>query len=166
MAMRVLPFLLTILLLSLPAVAQDVDDAAIVSRVERAIANDETLTDADIHITSVNGYVLLTGQALNADQKQQASIAVAFATDAMRRLINELAVVDTIDTSFQSSDAALTDSINTAISDLTEQTTVVVHDGTVHLLGRVSREQGNTVAQAVSKIAGVKTIRLSFEFTD
>jgi len=91
---------------------------------------------------------------------------VAFATNDMRRLMNELEVVDTIDTSYQASDAALAEAIDTEIQNLTHRTTVVVHNGTVHLLGQVSREEGNTVAQVISKIPNVKTIRLSYEFTD
>ena len=158
--------LLTALLIALPVLAQEVDDTAIISRVETAIADNEELAGAQVQVNSVNGYVLLTGQALSAEQKQQASVAVAFATNDMRRLMNELEVVDTIDTSYQASDAALAEAIDTEIQNLTHRTTVVVHNGTVHLLGQVSREEGNTVAQVISKIPNVKTIRLSYEFTD
>lgn len=159
---------LTLLLLSLALAApllhaQDVDDAAIIDRVSRAIANDDELAGADIHVTSVNGFVLLTGQALNADQKQQASIAVAFATNAMRRLINEVEVVDALDASFADSDAALQRHIMDEIRNLTHNTTVVVFNGTVHLLGQVSRDERDAVTSVISKIPGVKTIRLSYE---
>lgn len=168
--MKLAATFLGFLTLSLPALAQDnavdIDDASILSRVERAIASNEELTSSNIHVTSVNGFVLLTGQALSAEQKQQASVAVAFATNAIRRLINEVEVVDAIDDSYVPSDAALKAEIEEAIQNLTHRTTVVVHNGTVHLLGRVSRSEGNAVAQKASTISGVKTIRLSFEFTD
>jgi osmotically-inducible protein OsmY len=159
-------FTLLACLLVAPVYAQDVDDAAIHSRVGNAIENSDELDGANIHVTSVNGYVLLTGQVLSADQKQQASVAVAFATRAMRRLINEVEVVDSIDDGFLASDATLKTNIEEAIKNLTHRTTVVVHNGSVHLLGQVSRSEGNAVAQKASTISGVKTIRLSFEFTD
>lgn len=164
--MKLLYTCLVALLVTQPVVAQDVDDDAIVSRVERAIASNDELAGANIRVTSVNGYVLLTGQALSADQKQQVSVAVAFASNAMRRLMNEVDVVDAIDESFADSDAALQAAIDDEIDSLTENTTVVVHNGTVHLLGRVSRSEGNAVAQKVSGIPGVDNIRLSFEFTE
>ncbi len=67
-----------------------VNDAEITSRLNRAIQGDALLDSADILVVSVNGYVMLAGQALSQKQKQQASLTTAFASDKIRRLINEL----------------------------------------------------------------------------
>jgi len=154
---------LAALLLAGTTFAQDVDDASIISRVSRAIERSEELEVSDIQVTSVNGFVLLTGQTLSAEQKQKASVAVAFATDDMRRLINELEVVDALNSSFRDEDAALQSHIMDEIRNLTHNTTVVVYNGTVHLLGQVKPDERDAVATKVSKIPGVKGIRLSFE---
>ena len=152
-----------LLTLAGPVLAQGIDDSSITTRINRAIERSDELEGSDIQVTSVNGFVLLTGQVLNADQKQKASVAVAFATDDMRRLINELEVVNTLDSSFRDSDAALQSRIIDEIRDLTQSTTAVVFNGTVHLLGQVSKDERDAVATKISKMPGVKNIRLSFE---
>jgi len=152
-----------LLTLAGPVLAQGIDDSSITTRINRAIERSDELEGSDIQVTSVNGFVLLTGQVLNADQKQKASVAVAFATDDMRRLINELEVVDALNSSFRDSDAALQSHIMDEIRDLTQSTTAIVFNGTVHLLGQVKPEERDAVATKISKIPGVKSIRLSFE---
>jgi len=146
--------------------AQDINDEDISNRVTRAIANNEELTGSDIYVFSVNGYVLLAGQVLTPQQRQEASVAAAFATNDIRRLINELQVVDELDNSFDEDDRAILAQIEAVIPDMSPATLPVIHDGIVHLLGRVTREEGNEVATAISKMRGVKNIRLSFEFLD
>ena len=144
--------------------AQDYNDNTIVSRVNRALQNSDELKGSDITVISVNGYVLLAGQALSDRQKQQASVAAAFASDDIRRLINELEVVDALDTSFNNSDAALLARAFEATKDVSPETVIVIHNGVVHLMGQVTREKGNEVATIISKLPGVKNIRLSYEF--
>ena len=152
-----------LLTLAGPVLAQGIDDSSITTRINRAIERSDELEGSDIQVTSVNGFVLLTGQVLNADKKQKASVAVAFATDDMRRLINELEVVNALNSSFRDSDAALQSHIMDEIRDLTQSTTAIVFNGTVHLLGQVKPEERDAVATKISKIPGVKSIRLSFE---
>ena len=77
--MRILSsFLLATCLYIPPGQAQQtpedstINDAEITSRLNRAIEADALLESADIQVVSVNGYVMLAGQALSQEQKQQA----------------------------------------------------------------------------------------------
>ena len=146
--------------------AQAVNDQDIIDRVTRAIENNAELTGAEISIFSVNGYVLLAGQVLNPQQRQAVSVTAAFAARDIRRLINELEVVDALDNSFNDSDMAILNQIVEVIPEMSPETLPVIHNGVVHLLGQVTREEGNEVATTISKMSGVKNIRVSFEFID
>ena len=148
--------------------AQTVNDQDITNRVNQALQNNEEMAGADLLAISVNGYVMLAGQALSDEQKQQASVTATFALppNTIRHLINELEVVDAIDTSFNNADAALLERVVEALGKMTEHTSLVIHNGTVHLLGTVTRRQGAAVASTISKIDGLKTIRISYDFTD
>ncbi len=147
--------------------AQDnpqIDDAAITSQLNKAIRNDTQLDGADILVVSVNGYVMLAGQALSQEQKQQASLTTAFASNNIRRLMNELEIVEALDSSFEASDRAILDQIIEVIPAMSPATVPVIHNGVVHLLGQVTRSEGDEVANAVSRMSGVKNIRLSYEY--
>lgn len=144
--------------------AQDVDDQDIIDRASRAIENNVELTGSDISVFSVHGYVLLAGQVLSPQQRQAVSVTVAFAARDIRRLINELEVVDALDDSFNEDDQAILDQIIEVIPEMSPETLPVIHNGVVHLLGQVTREEGNEVATAISKMTGVRNIRLSYEF--
>jgi len=160
------PLITALVLLSTAVLAQEVNDENIAARVNNAIEKNKDLEGSDILVVSVNGYVMLAGQALSQEQKQQASIAAAFASDDIRRLMNELEIVESIDRSFDASDRGILDQIVAVIPEMSSATVPVIHNGVVHLLGRVTREEGNKVATAISKMKGVKNIRLSYEFVD
>lgn len=147
-------------------VAQDVDDQAIASRVNFALKNSKALTGADLLAFSVNGYVLLAGQVLSEEQKNTAAGAAAFASRDIRRLINELEIVEALDYSHAPGDQMILDQIVAVIPGMSPATYPVIHNGVVYLLGRVTREEGNEVAQTISRMEGVKSIRLSFEYID
>ena len=169
--MRILSsFLLATCLYIPPGQAQQtpedstINDAEITSRLNRAIEADALLESADILVVSVNGYVMLAGQALSQEQKQQASLTTAFASDNIRRLINELEIVDSLDSSFEANDQAILDQIIETIPTMSPATIPVIHNGVVHLLGQVTRREGDNVANAISRMSGVKNIRLSYEY--
>jgi len=148
------------------ATAQEIDDAAIASRVNFALQNSKALTGADFMAFSVNGYVLLAGQVLSEEQRNTAAAAAAFASKDIRRLINELEVVETLDDSFDAADRHILEQIEAVIPTLSPATIPVIHNGVVFLLGRVTRADGNDVAQQISRMDGVKAIKISYEYTD
>jgi hypothetical protein len=157
--------LLLVSVFSMPlAFAQAVNDQDIRNRVNQALTNNESFSSSDILVVSINGHVMLAGQVLSDDLKQEASVTAAFASMNIRRLINELEVVDALDTSFVDSDQAILEQIIKVIPELSPATMPVIHNGVVHLMGQVTRDEGSTVANTISRMNGVKNIRISYEY--
>ena len=145
-------------------------------RLKAAVAN---LTSEDIdfrnrpvvEIYHRNGIVLLTGQVTSEEAKSSISNSVAFSAGGdLRRLTNELRVVESIDLSLAESDANLANAANALLAStdpsLAEQVDTVVENSVVYLLGQVTRAQGDASAQLVSGLEGVASVRIVFEYTD
>lgn len=147
------------------SLAQTPEDETIMLRVNKILQSNDALTSSQIKVSSVNNYVLLTGQILSAAQRSEASASLVFSSGATR-LINELEVVNTIDTSFAEADEALRKMIQDDIQYIGPNSVVIVHRGTIHLMGTVDREEAKYASSRISKIDGVANIRLSYEFTD
>jgi osmotically-inducible protein OsmY len=88
----------------------------------------------------------------------------------LRRLTNELQVVRVIDTSSLEQDARLATAVESLLADNLPEPAkllkVVVENGRVYLIGRISREQGETVIGLVGRLKGVDDITTVFEYTD
>lgn len=148
------------------AFAQQVNDRVIASGVNFSLNNDKALEGSDLMAFSVNGYVLLAGQVLSEEQKNRAAVTATLASRDIRLLFNELEVVNALDYSYDVSDRMILDQIQAVIPGMSPATFPVIHNGVVYLLGQVSQEEGNKVTQTISRMQGVKGIRLSFEYTD
>jgi osmotically-inducible protein OsmY len=135
-------------------------DGAVTAENRQAVA----VHDAD-------GSVLITGQVLSEEEKSKVSNAIAFAAGRqLRRLTNELRVVESIDLSLQASDASLAAAaaslLTASDAALGQQVQVVAENAQVFLLGRVTRAQGDAAAQLVSRLQGVAAVRTLFDYTD
>lgn len=124
-----------------------------------------------VKVTERDGIVLLTGQVRSEEEKARISNAVAFAASGkLRRLSNELRVVQQIDHALVQSDAILADSARAALvqtmAPLPDRIEVVVENACVYLLGRVSRAQGATAAELLSGLEGVAAVRTVFDYKD
>lgn len=143
------------------------DDNALQTRIATAIADSEDYADALVQVHSHRGFVLLTGQVTSAAQKAQATNAVVLASNAIRRVINELEPVAEVDRSTLDSDAALAAAIETDLlafdPALAAQVQVVVHRARVYLMGALPQADGSRVAERVSFVPGVAGIKTSFE---
>lgn len=140
--------------------------------IENAIST--TVTPDSLPTIAVNdaeGIILITGQVLSDEEKSKVSNAVAFSAGRqLRRLSNELRVVERIDTSIAASDSTLAAAANALLAGadpaLAAQAEAVVENAVVYLLGRVTRAQGDAAAQLVSGLQGVASVKLVFEFVD
>lgn len=140
--------------------------------IENAIST--TVTPDSLPTITVNnfdGIILITGQVLSEDEKSKVSNAVAFSAGRqLRRLSNELRVVEQINTSISTSDTTLATAANnllaSAAPSLEEQTEAVVENAVVYLLGRVTRAQGEEASRLVSGLEGVASVRIVFDYTD
>lgn len=124
-----------------------------------------------VKVTERDGIVLLTGQVRSEEEKARISNAVAFAASGkLRRLSNELRVVQQIDHALAETDTSLADSARAtlmqAMSPQAGAMDVVVENACVYLLGHVARAQADDAAQLVSALEGVATVKLVVEYSD
>lgn len=122
-------------------------------------------------ITRAGATILLTGQVLSEAAKSRISNTLAFSGgNELRRLVNELRVVDEIDLGGRERDARLKASVESLLAEsnpsFTGKVQAVVENATVYLLGQVSREEGGQAAELVSRLAGVESVRTVFDYVD
>ncbi len=144
------------------------DDEALVQRISRAFARSEDYADALIQVHSERGFILLTGQVLNEEARSQATNTVVFASQDIRRIINELVVVSAVDDSTAASDDALSAAIMAALTAadeaLAQKVQVVVHRNVAYLLGALTSDEQALVGDRVSRVEGLASIRTGYEF--
>jgi osmotically-inducible protein OsmY len=144
------------------------DDDALVQRISRAFARSDDYANALVQVHSQRGFILLTGQVLTEEARSQATNTVVFASQDIRRIINELVVVSAVDATTADSDAAMADAImgelQAADEALAGKVQVVVHRSVVYLLGALRADEQAMVGDRVSRHQGVASIRTGFEF--
>lgn len=124
-----------------------------------------------VAVNNVDGFVLITGQVLSEEEKSAVSNAVAFSAGLqLRRLSNELRVVDRIDLAAMTNDANLAMAARSLLESadpaLAELTTVVVDNARLYLLGRLTRAQGDEVTRLVRRLSGINSVSPVFDYTD
>jgi len=125
-----------------------------------------------ISITSYNGTVLMTGEAVSEGARQRAeSIARSFSEPPVRMVYNELVVGPPSPLSVQSNDALLTTKVKTALFQINTipdfdptRVKVVTDRGVVYLLGLVRPQEANAAAEVVSQVSGVRQVVTLFEY--
>jgi osmotically-inducible protein OsmY len=144
-----------------------VDDQKIEFTVSDAIKKaNPYLRDARVVITSFNGQVLLTGQVPNGELRQQAGQAAANQAD-VRRVFNELTIAPNATLSVRASDSLLTTKVRSQLwaeeSIKDSKMKIITEDGTVYLLGLVSRQQADLAGRVTQRIEGVQKVVRLFE---
>ncbi|PIE83410.1 MAG: hypothetical protein CSA09_00590 [Candidatus Contendobacter odensis] len=124
-----------------------------------------------ISITSYNGSVLLTGEAVSARVRRQAEQVVRdFREPEVQRVHNELVIGAPRSLSDQSKDALITTKVKAAlfrINNLPDfdpsRVKVVTARGVVYLMGLVRPAESVATAQVASLVGGVRRVVLLFE---
>lgn len=161
---------------STAAVAQDrrsagamVDDQTIELKAHAALTDDRELEQkARVVVTSFNGVILLAGQAPDERLKARAS-EIARGIPGVRELRNELTLGEPIPLGVRSRDTMITANVKSRL--LADRTTegskikIVTEDGTVFLMGLLSRAEGNAAGAVASNTPDVKHVIKIFEYT-
>ncbi|WP_338522691.1 BON domain-containing protein [Pseudomonas batumici] len=148
-----------------------IDDSLIDTKVavNVAKADPELENGSHIVVTSYNGIVLLAGQTPREDLKAKAEQAAA-AVQRVKKVNNELQVLDPSSVAARASDNWLTTKIKTQM--LTDNAIpgsrikVVTENGIVYLLGLVTRDEANRATNLVQGVSGVQKIVKLFEYID
>lgn len=176
--MNKLPLLLLILTLGACSVFSNdprvrtpgiiIDDEVLENLVERDIRkSDSGFKTAHLVVVSYNGVVLLAGQVaselLRVDAQQ-----VAQRVAKVRKVHNEIEVGGPISYVARTNDAWLTGKVKSkliAASDIQgSKIKVLTENGTVYLMGMLTRPEADAVVSVTSSVYGVQKIVKVFEY--
>ena len=147
-----------------------VEDESIQTKVSVNLGKtDARLADARVNIDVFNGVVLLTGQVPSEELKTMAN-NVAEQVRNVRQVQNQLTVAANLPTSQRLSDGWLATRLKTSLSTNesidASRVQIVVENGSVYLMGLVTRAESDRIVSAVSSTGGVQRIVKVFEYLD
>jgi len=145
-----------------------IDDQVIETKAKDAIYKDpEMAKRIHVNVTSFNRVVLLTGETLSRALRDKV-VNLVRNLDKVRRVHNEIRVADLTGFSSRTSDSWITSKIKTQMLATkgfdSTRVKVVTEDGTVFLMGLVTKETGNRAAAIAREITGVKRVVKVFEY--
>ncbi|EKD55354.1 MAG: hypothetical protein ACD_60C00014G0028 [uncultured bacterium] len=122
-----------------------------------------------IEVTCFNRVVLLTGETTTAAERQQAEDIAKGVPDVVK-VYNEITIKGPTSSLTRASDSWITAKIKTqmlATKDLQSGTIkVVTENGSVYLMGIVSREQADMAVEIARQVAGVQRVVKIFQYTN
>ena len=147
-----------------------IDDQGIEFKAVSAIYRNKAIYDqSHVNITSYNGTVLITGEALTEQLKQQIYELVRV-IPKVRTIHNELIIAAPSALPSRSSDAWITSKVKakiTADENLDPFfVKVVTEHGIVYLMGIVTRTEAQRAVHIASTSAGVQRVVNIFEYAD
>lgn len=123
----------------------------------------------NISVTSFNRLVLLTGQAPTEEIKQDVSVLVLEVPN-VRNVQNDIVVGGISSTTSRAGDALLTSQVKGRLTQNKEVSAahikVVSENGTVFLMGLVTRAEAETAAQTAATTSGAQRVVKVFEYLD
>ena len=123
----------------------------------------------NISVTCFNRFILLTGQAPTEEMKQDVPVLVLEVPN-VRNVQNELVVGGNSSTTSHAGDALLTSQVKGRLSQNKDvgasHVKVVSENGTVFLMGLVTRAEADSAAQTASTTSGAQRVVKVFEYLD
>lgn len=142
-----------------------VEDEGIESRVASAI-REKAGNDGHINVTSYNRQVLLTGEVPTEAYKQKAEEA-ARASQNVKAVVNDLAVMFNSSLSQRSQDTLITGKVKASIVDAKDLTSnaikVLTERNVVYLMGRVTERESKRAAEIARGVHNVQKVVRVFE---
>lgn len=150
-----------------------IDDEGIELKAIAAIHREKELSSQiHINIISVNGVVLLVGQAPTEELRQQAG-SIIQAIRKVRLVHNELTIAAPSSLMTRSSDSVITTKVKARLigikghDDLdVTRVKVVTENGTVFLMGILYHAEADAVTERASQVGGVQKVVKLFEYLD
>jgi osmotically-inducible protein OsmY len=147
-----------------------IDDQGIEFKAASALYDNKEIYDqSHINITSYNGVVLITGETLTEELKQQITATIK-PIPKVKHIHNELIVAAPSALPSRSSDTWITSKIKTKLTTDMDvdpfYIKVVTEHGVVYLMGIVSRAEADKAVSIVTQADGVQRVVKIFEYTD
>ena len=145
-----------------------VDDKGIKFKAITDLGEDKELWDqSHVNVTSVNGIVLLTGETPTEELRIRAGEIVS-RIEKVRQVHNEIALGTPTSLGVRSNDTWITSKVKASLIG-TEgvpgtNIKVVTENGTVFLMGLVTREEGDKATDVARRIQGVERVVKLFEY--
>lgn len=144
-----------------------VDDQAITIKANLAIAKDRELwRQSHINTLSYNGNLLLVGQTSSEALKHRVEKILTDIPE-IDKIYNELTVTSASNFHTRMQDTWITTQVKAKILSTRQigpnRVKVITEDGKVYLMGLLTKDEAETVADIVSQIKGVEEVKTIFE---
>ncbi len=146
------------------------DDAGIELKVSAMIQADTELAfQTHIKADSVNGIVLLTGEAATPELRDRV-LGLVREIQSVRRIVNEMRIAQPSSFSERSRDAWLAGKVKAKLVATRNIDATRVHitttDRSLYLMGLVSQQEGDIATEAVRTVGGVDRVVKLFEYLE
>lgn len=146
------------------------DDAAVEIKIRNAIYKEETFQgQVHISVTSMNGIVLLTGEAPTQPLIDHV-VVKARKFGEIRQLVNEISLSGKSTVASRMNDSWITGKVKTTLFKEIEldatRVKVITEYGKVYLMGLVTRKEGKAAANVARSVSGVSRVIKVFEYLD
>ena len=150
------------------SIGNQIDDQSIEIAAYNEITKNKSLSDnTNLHIISVNGSVLIIGQAPTTFLKDQA-IKIVNEIEGVVRIHNQIRVGNKTSVTTQTNDAWLTSKVKTALFSNDEvngkDIKVITENAEVFLMGIVSKKEADVAVNVTRNISGVNRVFKAFEY--
>ncbi len=145
-----------------------IDDQTIEYNVNKKLSHNTALTQqTNLHFVSINGALLIVGQAPNSYLRDMAIKEIS-AIDGVVKVHNQIRIGNTTSLSTRSNDVWLTSKIKTALLGSDKLTPanikVVTENSEVFLMGLVNHNEADEAVEITRNISGVNRVFLAFEY--
>lgn len=144
------------------------EDQGIETRAEARVGR-QVQGEKHVNVLSFNRKALITGEVATPAMKAKVEEVVR-AVPNVRRVVNELAVMPNAGLSSRASDAAVTTRVKGVLIGNRQidanAVKVYTERNTTYLMGLVTAEEGDRIADLVSRVKGVKKVVRIFEIID
>ena len=124
--------------------------------------------DSKLQVVSYNGVVLIVGQVPTEAMKATATEIASQASTKIKRIHNELEVMENVGFLARSNDAWIGTKSRTVLMTSDEvpfsQINVIAENGAIYLMGLISQAEGDRAANLVRNVSGVTRVVKVFEY--
>lgn len=147
-----------------------VDDESVELKANAAIVADNQLKDqVHINVTSMNGIVLLSGEAASAEHRDRVLSQVR-PIPSIRRIHNEIRIAPPSSLGSRSLDTWYTTKVKSRLLFTkgldASRVKVVTENATVYLMGLVTEREGEIAANSTAYVGGIGGVVKLFEYID
>jgi osmotically-inducible protein OsmY len=147
-----------------------IDDQNIELKAADKINGDATIKDlVHINVVSMNGIVLLTGEAATPEARDQV-LTLVRSVNGVRRITNEMRITEPSSFGSRSLDSLITSAVKSRMLVTPDfdptRVKVVTENSVVYLMGLVTHAEGEQAVALTTNIDGVTGVVKIFEYID